>query len=288
MAVEKDVRPMILSRVFQENPALYDGLSLERRDPDYIRDYMVYLEFLYRYWFRVDARGFENLDPDRCVLFVANHSGGILTPDTAMASHAWFSMYGENARINAMIHPSIFQVPWLNVHAMKLGGVQATPRMANQVLSQGRSLLLYPGGGADAYRPFWERNTIQLGTNMGFVRLAMRHGIPIVPVVSLGGHNTLIVLSEGSWISEKLGLDKLGVERIPVTLTIPWGITVAAPLHIPYPAKITIEVGPPISLVGFQKASSREHSVVSYAHRHVVDVMQGMLDRLVAERKAKS
>lgn len=278
----------ILPRALHEDPALFDGLTLDRRDPAYIRDYMIFLELMYRYWFRVEARGFAEVPRDRAVLFIGNHNGGLLTPDTAMTAQAWFHAQGVDRPTFAMIHPSIFRMPWLNVHAAKLGGVQAVPKMAAKVLEAGHPLLLYPGGGADAYKPYWERHRIRLGDNMGFVRLAMRYGVPIVPVVSIGGHETLVVLHEGTELAERLGLSKLGIERVPISLTFPWGLTVGAPTHVPFPVKIVIQVGAPIEFTGFDRIAARDHAAVSHAHRHVIDVMQRMLDRLVEERQASA
>jgi 1-acyl-sn-glycerol-3-phosphate acyltransferase len=246
---------------------------------------MIFLELMYRYWFRVEARGFADI-PSGPVLLIGNHNGGLLTPDTAMTAQAWFHVHGVDRPTFAMIHPAIFKVPWLNVHAAKLGGVQAAPKMAAKVLEAGHPLLLYPGGGADAYKPYWERNQIRLGDNMGFIRLAMRYEVPIVPVVSIGGHETLVVLHEGRELAEQLGLARLGIERLPVSLTFPWGLTIGAPVHVPFPVKIVIEVGAPIIFRGFGRASIRDHAAVSHAHRHVIAVMQRMLDRLAAERRS--
>jgi hypothetical protein len=85
---------------------------------------------------------------------------------------------------------------------------------------------------------------------------------------------------------EHLGLARLGIERLPVSLTFPWGLTIGAPVHVPFPVKIVIEVGAPIIFRGFGRASIRDHAAVSHAHRHVIAVMQRMLDRLAAERRS--
>ena len=42
---------------------------------------------------------------------------------------------------------------------------------------------------------------------MGFVRTAIRSGVPIVPVATVGGHDTVFVLSEGRWLAN--GLDRV-------------------------------------------------------------------------------
>ena len=141
---------VILPRAFREDPSLFDGSDLSKRDPAYIRDYLPLLEILYRYYFRVLVRGFDAYWGGRPFIMVGNHNGGINSPDTAMTLHAWFTHQGVDVPVHALIHPDIFKIQYLNVHIMKFGGVAATARMAMKVLESGAPLLLYPGAGDDA------------------------------------------------------------------------------------------------------------------------------------------
>lgn len=274
----------ILPRAYREDPSLFDGMSLGRRDPDYIRDYLPFLELMYRYWFRVEARGFANVPAEGPALLVGNHNGGINTPDTAMTAHAWFTQFGVERPVYALIHPAIFTVPYLNVHAMKLGGIAATAGMTMAALGAGAPLLLYPGGGDEAYRPFSRRNEIMLFGRDAFVRIALRHRIPVVPVVTLGGHETLIVLDDGKRIAQALGLDRHGIERIPISITLPFGLTIGAPSNVPFPVKIEIEVCPPVDFGGLGPEAARDREAVRACYDKVVAVMQATLDRMVAAR----
>jgi 1-acyl-sn-glycerol-3-phosphate acyltransferase len=275
----------ILPKTAGEAPSesSYDGLSLEHRDPDLIRAYLPATELFSRYYFRVRYHGLENVSA-RPTMFVGNHSGGLTTPDSAMTAHALWSRLGVEHPTFALIHWSMFRIPPLARPLMKLGGVAATARMADLVLQSGASLLIYPGGGDEAYRSFANRNKVDLGGRSAYVRLAMRHEVPIVPVVALGGHNTLVVLSDGERIARALRLDQFGVPRIPIVWSWPFGITAGFHHSIPFPARIDIAFGKPIRLQGFSHTSRRPAEAVEACHAHIERRMQAMLDSLVAAR----
>jgi 1-acyl-sn-glycerol-3-phosphate acyltransferase len=119
-----------------------------------------------------------------------------------------------------------------------------------------------------------------------FVRLALRMGVPVIPVVSIGAHETLIVLDDGRDRACELGLDKLGVERLPLTYSMPLGWTLGSPFNIPFPAQISIEMGVPINFSSTKPHADRDPATVKRCYDAVVQVMQSMLDRMVQERAA--
>jgi len=275
---------LILPRAYRENPALFDGRSLDRRDPAYVREYLPFLEILRRYYFRVSERGFDRAPVNEPFLIVASHNGGINAPDTAMTLLAWFVQRGADAPIYALIQPEVFAIPYLNVHVMKFGGVVATARMALQVMQSGAPLLVYPGAGDDAYKPYRDRHRISFYGNDAFIRLALRFQVPVVPVVSVGAHETLIVLDDGRQRAKDLGLTEHGVERVPLTFSLPYGLTLGMPFNIPFPVKMQLEMGPPIRFAGTTPQSDRDPAVVKRCYDAVANVMQSMVDRLVRER----
>ena len=272
------------SNVFLENPSRFDGTGLDRRDPRYIRDLLPLLEFFYRHYFRVTVTGLENLPRSGPALVVGNHSGGITMPDTAMTLHAWMTAHGVESPVYGLAHPAIFRIPYLNVHAMKIGGIRAHPRQAMEALEQGAVVLVYPGGGDEVYRSFRRRNEVDLMGRTGFIKLAARYDAPIVPLVAVGGHETLIVLDDGERLARWLGLHRRGVPRLPVSYSWPWGVTVGFPYNIPFPRKIDIRVGEPLDLGGVASADMRDPRVVRACYERIETTMQGMLDELVAAR----
>jgi 1-acyl-sn-glycerol-3-phosphate acyltransferase len=276
---------MILPRAYLEDPADFDGRRLDRRDPHYIRDLLPYTAFAWRHWFRCQVTGLDHLPASGPFLMVGNHNGGINAPDTAMTLHAWSMRFGVDRAMHALIHPSMFTVPYLNVHLMKLGGVAATARNAMRVLDLGLPLLMYPGGGNDAYRPWEHRHRIRLEGRDAFVRLALHLRLPVLPIVSLGAHETLIVLDDGRERARALGWDKAGVVRVPLTLSFPYGLTLGTPMNLPFPVRIRLRVGAPIQFATSAPRPDRDAATVRRCYVAVERVMQRMLDELCTERE---
>jgi 1-acyl-sn-glycerol-3-phosphate acyltransferase len=122
-------------------------------------------------------------------------------------------------------------------------------RMA-RALRDDAALLVYPGGDEDSFRPSWETDRVDLAGRRGFVKLALEHNVPIVPVVALGGQETGLFLGRGRRIAKTLQLNRLmRLKVLPVVLGPPYGVTLLDfPGRIPLPSKITIRVMPPIDL----------------------------------------
>lgn len=108
-------------------------------------------------------------------------------------------------------------------------------------LAGGRDVILWPGGEQDAMRNWRKRDQAVLAGRRGFVRQAITSGVPIVPVATVGGHDTVFVLSEGRFLarwSGGLGRRLRGATS-PITLGVPLGVSLEiVPTHIPLPAKI--------------------------------------------------
>src|SRR5204862_8070854 len=132
-------------------------------------------------------------------------------------------------------------------------------------------------------RPSWEANKVDFGGRKGFIRLALEHDVPIVPVVSVGGQETALYLSRGERLAKLLMVDRLfRLKVLPISIAVPWGLNVGDMLgHIPLPAKITVECLPPIYL----REQFGQNPDVNVVSRYVLSEMQGKLDELAAERR---
>ncbi len=126
-------------------------------------------------------------------------------------------------------------------------------------------------------------NRVDFGGRKGFIRLALEHDVPIVPVVSVGGQETALFLSRGDRLARLLGLDKLfRLKVLPISLALPWGLNVGDMLgHIPLPAKITVETLPPIDL----REEFGPQPDLDEVYDHLMRLMQDTLDALAAERR---
>src|SRR6478672_12421186 len=256
--------------------------DLDERDPDYIRDTLPRMWLLASLYFRGEVRGLGNIPEEGPVLLVGNHSGGNVTPDTHVFTLAFSAYFGVERRFHQLAHNLVLSMPGLGM-LRKYGTVAASPDNARKALESGAALLVYPGGDYEVHRPVWERNRVDFDGRKGFIRLALEHDVPIVPVVSIGGQETSLFLSRGEALSKLLGLDRLlRLKVLPISLAVPWGINVGDFLgHIPLPAKITVEALPPIRL----HDEFGPEPDVDEAYEHVLRLMQETLDALAAERR---
>ena len=256
--------------------------DLDERDPDYIRESLPRLWLLASLYFRGEVRGLGNIPEQGAVLLVGNHSGGNLTPDTTVFTLAFHAYFGVERRFYQLAHNLVLSMPGLSF-LRKFGTVAASPANAEKALRSGAALLVYPGGDYEVHRPTWHGNRVEFGGRRGFIRLALEHDVPIVPVVSIGGQETALFLSRGETLSRLLGLDRLlRLKVLPISIAVPWGINVGDFLgHVPLPAKITVEALPPIRL----RDEFGPEPDVDEAYEHVLRLMQETLDALAAERR---
>jgi 1-acyl-sn-glycerol-3-phosphate acyltransferase len=256
--------------------------DLDERDPDYIRDSLPRLWLLASLYFRGEVRGLGNIPEDGPVLLVGNHSGGNLTPDTHVFTLAFCAYFGVERRFYQLAHNLVLSMPGLGA-LRKYGTVAASHENAHKALDSGAALLVYPGGDYEVHRPSWDGNRVDFGGRKGFIRLALEHDVPIVPVVSVGGQETALFLSRGDRLAKLLGLDKLfRLKVLPISLALPWGLNVGDMLgHLPLPAKITVETLPPIHL----REEFGPDPDPDEVYDHLMRLMQETLDALASERR---
>jgi 1-acyl-sn-glycerol-3-phosphate acyltransferase len=256
--------------------------DLDERDPDYIRESLPRLWLLASLYFRAEVRGLGNVPEEGPVLLVGNHSGGNLTPDTSVFTLAFSTYFGVERAFYQLAHNLVLSMPGLSF-LRKYGTVAASHDNARKALQAGAAVLVYPGGDYEVHRPSWEGRRVDFGGRKGFLRLALDEGVPIVPVVSIGGQETSLFLSRGERLAKLLALDRVfRLKVLPISLGIPWGINVGDMLgHVPLPAKITIEVLPAIDL----KREFGADPDIDEVYDHLARLMQETLDALAAERR---
>ena len=278
MAATADLLTGVAELVRSRVPAA----DLDERDPDYIRESLPRLWLLASLYFRAEVRGLGNVPEEGPVLLVGNHSGGNLTPDTGVFTLAFSTYFGVERVFHQLAHNLVLSMPGLSF-LRKYGTVAASHDNARKALRAGAAVLVYPGGDYEVHRPSWEGRRVDFGGRKGFLRLALEEGVPIVPVVSIGGQETALFLSRGERLAKLLGLDRaFRLKVLPISVGIPWGLNIGDMLgHLPLPAKITVEALPAIDL-------NREFGAdpdLDEVYDHLVRLMQDTLDALGAERR---
>jgi 1-acyl-sn-glycerol-3-phosphate acyltransferase len=275
--------------------------DLNRADPDFQAKLFPFLEGLYQYYFRVDIEGWENV-PEHSALFVGNHNG-LLTFEVLMLFHAWFKHFGTSRRAVGLAHGIALNNPLFKWLIPKLGAIPAAPEVAFEALSNDYSLLVFPGGEKEAFRKFSERKKIDFYQRKGFIRLALRAKKPIVPVVSIGAHETYVILDRGEEIAKKLGLyDSMRLHGVPITfrsIFFAWcvatGIFTFFPLllapaallavFIPLPAKMSFRILPPIDPTALWNPEFGDEENIQAIYDHVLETMRLVMDEEYAKRK---
>lgn len=263
------------------------GWSLDRREEEFIKFLMPLWGWFYDYYFRVKTSGWEQIPPGK-VLFVGSHNGGLVVPDMYMMMYDWFRRFGFSRPVYGLMHPRIWEVSLQVAQlAEKLGAIKAHPKMAIAAFRQDASVLVYPGGGEDAFRPHNLRNKIYFAGRKGFIKLALREEVPIVPLISHGAHDTLFVLADIYKQMQQLHewgmpwLFDIDPVVFPIYLGLPWGIGIGPLPHLPLPVQIQTRVCAPIIFERYGREAASDRQYVNLCYEKVLFLMQQELDDLV-------
>jgi 1-acyl-sn-glycerol-3-phosphate acyltransferase len=251
------------------------------RDVDFLRRMLPLMELWSRY-FDAEVRGLAHV-PSGPALLVGNHSGGMLTPDTSVFFAAWYRERGLASPLVGLAFDGAFGVPWFRDLMRRIGEVPASRANASRALDAGMAVLVYPGGDHECFRPWTDRNRVDLAGRKGFIELALRKRVPVTPVVSHGGHHTTFIVTRGDWLGPLLGTDRIRTRTFPWALQFPWGLSPIGLPGVPLPAKITIQVGSPMPWGEYGPEAADDPAVVERCYHEISGRMQAMLDRLAAE-----
>jgi 1-acyl-sn-glycerol-3-phosphate acyltransferase len=240
--------------------------------PDAARRLFLTSAVLYRYWFRVENFGIENLPAGRC-LVIGNHAGQIAL-DAGMICLAALLEAQPPRVLRGMGEFFLPNVPFLNVIMHRLGSVVGTPKNCIDLLQNDEAVIAFPEGVRGISKLFWERYKLK-EFGLGFMRLALATDAPIVPVAVVGSEEQTIAVAN----LERLG-KRFGLPSLPITLTFPW----LGPLGlVPLPVKYRIYWGEPIRFTGDANDSDE---VIREKVEQVQSRIQKMVDSGLETRKS--
>jgi len=252
------------------------------RDPDFIRRRLPAIA-RYTGYFTPEVRGLDRLPAEGPALLVGNHSCLFYVPEAWTCGQAVLSRRGVDAPAYVLGYDLLFAVPGVGPFLRRLGVIPASAGHAESALARGACVLVYPGGDLEACRPWAQRNKIDFAGRTGFVRLALRCGVPVVPVVAHGGHHAVVVLARGDRLARAAGLHALRVKVFPFLVGPPFGITSVLAPPLPMPAHLTLEFLPALDWTGYGPAAAGDERVVSACYAEITGRLQAALDRLSAE-----
>jgi 1-acyl-sn-glycerol-3-phosphate acyltransferase len=237
------------------------------------------LDFYYRYWFRVDTEDVERVPSEGGALLVSNHSGA-LPPDAPMIMQAIRHGHPRPRPLYMLGEHWFKGYPGIGMLANKLGLVGAHPANAQRLLrDEQRLALVFPEGQKGSSKLYWQRYRLRRFGRGGFVRTAIRAGVPIVPVAVVGAEEAMPIFAHVPLLQRLTGLI-----YFPVNHAFPHFGLAAALMYLP--AKFRIRFLEPIDLSGYGPADADDMGLVQQLADDVRGRIQAELDELISARRS--
>ncbi|NJP05888.1 MAG: acyltransferase family protein [Chloroflexaceae bacterium] len=244
-------------------------------DEDILARVRPLMRFMYRFWWRIDAFGLENVPATGRALLVANHSG-VLPWDGAMIATAIYDTHPARRLVrNLYLH-------WFNTLPMvaplfaSLGQVAGRPENAVRLLEEDEIVCTFPEGARGVGKRFQQRYQLMRFGRGGFARVALQTGTPMIPVAVVGAEEAYPMIGNAESLARLLGLP-----FFPITPFFPWLGPVGT---IPLPTHWTITFGEPISTVEYGPDAAHDPLIVSKLSQQVRNIIQETINTQLAVR----
>jgi 1-acyl-sn-glycerol-3-phosphate acyltransferase len=250
--------------------------ELDAQDYGFMERQKYFWNPLIDYWFRMEMEGWERL-PESPSLLIGVHSGAPFVWDAWTVGIQWWRHFGDERPLHGTAHDALMAAPGIGGYFRKMGVLPAAPDSISAALAEGHDVALWPGGEIDSLRPWTKRDEAILAGRKGFVRMAIKAGVPIVPIATVGGPDSMPVLTRGRGLAKALQLDKIArIKIMPVALSAPWGISPAMLPEIPLPTKIRTAFQEPIELDTDPERAGDEAYVDSMYEEVQASIQRGM------------
>lgn len=237
------------------------------------------LNFYYRYWFRVETEGIENIPAEDGALLVSNHSGA-LPPDAPMIMQAIRNEH-SNPRPLYMLGENWFKgYPGVSMIVNKMGLVPAHRENAQRLLhDEGRLAVVFPEGQKGTRKLYWQRYRLRRFGRGGFVRTAIRARVPIVPIAVVGAEEAMPIFAHLKLLQKLSGLI-----YFPLTPSFPhFGL--AAPL-LYMPSKFKIRFMEPIDMSEYPPETIDDPAEIQVISERIRARIQRELDDMLEARES--
>src|SRR6476646_4177364 len=232
---------------------------------------------MYRNWFRVEWEGLEKIPTDGGALLVSNHAG-------AIPSDAPVIMHGIETELGRPVYglaEYIFrELPIVGTMWSRVGGVTAQPDNAYRLLrDQQQLVLVFPEGTKGTSKSYTERYRLRRFGRGGFVEIAMRAGVPIVPIAVVGAEESMPILFKIPQLAKALG-----VPYVPITANM----LALGPLGLVgyFPAKFKLRVLDPVHFEVPPDQPRYSRSKVMDESEHIREKIQDALHDMLRKRRS--
>jgi 1-acyl-sn-glycerol-3-phosphate acyltransferase len=237
------------------------------------------VEFFYRYWFRVEVEGIENVPSSGGALLASNHSGA-LPPDAATIGRAIREEHPNPRPLNVTVEHFFKGYPLFSMLIPKIGCVPAHPANVQRLLADEEQLVLvFPEGRKGTEKPFHQRYRLRRFGRGGFVAAAMRAQAKLVPVCVVGAEESAPIFAHAKPLQKLTGL-----AYFPLTPTFPW----LGPLGMLgyLPAKFRIRFLEPIDTAELGADPDSDKALVQTLSQEVRARIQETVHEMVSRRKS--
>ncbi len=232
---------------------------------------------MYKYWFRAEWEGLEHIPRDGGALLVSNHAG-------AIPADAPVIMHGIEEELHRPVYglaENLFRaIPGVGTMWSRLGGVAAQPDNAYRLLHDDRQLVLvFPEGTKGTGKTYRDRYKLRRFGRAGFVEIAMRSGVPVIPIAVVGNEEAMPILFKSRRLAALIG-----VPYFPVTANmLAFG---PAGLGVYLPAKFRIRVLPPVQFDVTADQERYPRAQVMDESDHIRDAIQDALYDMLRTRRS--
>jgi 1-acyl-sn-glycerol-3-phosphate acyltransferase len=225
---------------------------------------------LLRRYLRYEVVGLERLLQPRAALLVAYH-GRPLALDQCMLSVTLHERLGYMP--HGIFHAALFQIPVMKRMLGDLGALGGDGPELAEAVKRGEHVCVQPGGTREGCRSFRHRYRVHWGDRVGYLRLAIKYRLPIIPLAADGVDDLYLGLNDGYTLGQRL--------RMPgqLPLWLGFGATGVWPLSLPWPVKVTQYVGEPFEDHLRPGLDPNERPALLVLHRQVVASVQRLLDQ---------
>lgn len=258
--LDHELRERIRHSPIELNSFGYDPWGF---NPDVARRTLLLFALVYRYYFRVQTTGLENLPQGR-MLVIPNHAGQIAL-DAGMIAVATVLDANPARPIRGMGEYWLPTIPFFNVFMARVGGVVGTPKNARDILEHGEAVIAFPEGVRGMNKTFAQRYQLQ-EFGYGFMRLALETNTPIVPVAVVGSEEQAISVGNIKPLA-----DLLGMPAFPILLN-----------YFPLPVRYHLYFGDPME---FRGNANDEDEVIGKKVEQVKARISGMIQEGLRRRR---
>ena len=223
---------------------------------------------LYESYFRVRTLGITRIPDTGPALLVGNHSGTVAI-DAVMMQYAVATEHPQERAVRNIGADLVFSLPFVGPMARKSGTALAHDDDAHELLRRGELVGVFPEGYKGVGKGWRERYKLQRFGRGGFIEVALRARVPIIPVAFVGPEEAYPMIADAKFLAKALR-----VPYFPITPTFPW----LGPLGLlPLPSRWIIEFGEPIPLDDYPEDAADDKMLVFDLADSIRDTIQQML-----------